>query len=281
MNEARRFGSLNLLIDFPPFFRPFFPNRQVSSFPFHSLALRTMEASTTLAAVASVARRMHEGHDAAHDFAHVERVRRLAASLAGEDENLLPRADAWLAEVAALLHDIKDYKQGYADGDTEIEARSILKEVGVEAQATEDILYAISECGFKKSLPHSDGRPPAHARPPSERASALRDILNDADLLDAIGAIGVARCFAFGGKRDRLLYNPDGPDNDGDGEALTQEAYAQRSQGQSYSLDHFGEKLFKLKALMRTKAGAARATQRHDFMVAFVQQFKAEREGRA
>ena len=75
-----------------------------------------MEASTTLAAVASVARRMHEGHDAAHDFAHVERVRRLAASLAGEDENLLPRADAWLAEVAALLHDIKDYKQ---NGETE------------------------------------------------------------------------------------------------------------------------------------------------------------------
>ncbi|RWW56704.1 hypothetical protein BHE74_00036558, partial [Ensete ventricosum] len=101
-------------------------------------------------------------------------------------------------------------------------------------------------------------------------------IVQDADRLDAIGAIGIARCFTYGGSKSHILYDPEIPPRQG----LTKETYMMKD-GKQTSVNHFHEKLFKLKDLMKTKAGKNRAEKRHKFMEDFLAEFYEEWSGRS
>lgn len=125
------------------------------------------------------------------------------------------------------------------------------------------MLYVIENISFRKEI--------------SQKASVDHPIelkiVQDADRLDAIGAVGIARCFSFGAARDRPMYDP----NVLPKENMTKEEYDEQiKKNNSVTLNHFYEKLFKIKDMMKTESGKKIALQRHDFMVTFVEQFKQE-----
>ncbi|CAL9135601.1 unnamed protein product [Musa acuminata var. zebrina] len=200
--------------------------------------------------------------DASHDAAHAFRVRGLALSLAKEEALSGPSLE--IVELAALLHDIGDYK--YAKDLTEdtTTVEKFLEEEGLEERKTEKILAIIRHMGFKNEV----------ASTSSPDSSLEFCIVQDADRLDAIGAIGIARCFTYGGSKNHILYDPEIPPRQG----LTKEKYMMKD-GKQTSVNHFHEKLFKLKDLMKTKAGKNRAEKRHKFMEDFLAEFYEEWSG--
>ncbi|CAK9195020.1 unnamed protein product [Sphagnum jensenii] len=196
--------------------------------------------------------------DSSHDPFHAFRVRDLALSLAKEEA--LPPNSLQIVELACLLHDIGKCKQG-----TESVA-DFLREQGVEAKSAEVILSIISSMGFKEELGGSLNH---------DQCSLEFAIVQDADRLDAIGAIGIARAFTYGGNRNHMIHDPDQAPRTN----LTKMEYM-HSDAKLTTLNHFHEKLLKLKGLMKTKAGKQRAEGRHKFMETYLQQFQGEWEGR-
>ncbi|XP_030441222.1 uncharacterized protein LOC115663358 [Syzygium oleosum] len=218
--------------------------------------------------VVAEAEKLMEGHmkgnDSSHDAWHVFRVRDLALSLARE-EGLASRPDSMeIVELAALLHDIGDYKY-LRDPSEEKIVENFLEEQGVEESKKIKILRIVRGMGFKneiKGLAENEVFPEF-------------GVVQDADRLDAIGAIGIARCFTFGGSRNRVLHDPAiQPRSD-----LSQECYMKKEE--QTTLNHFYEKLLKLKDLMKTKAGQRRAEKRHKFMLEYLEEFCKEWDGRA
>ncbi|KAL8543556.1 hypothetical protein ACS0TY_004206 [Phlomoides rotata] len=205
-----------------------------------------------------------KGNDASHDAAHAFRVRDLALSLARE-EGLSASPDSMLiVELAALLHDIGDYKYMRDPSEGKVVEDFLVKE-GVDESITMKILSIIKGMGFKEEI------------------SGLKEktqcpefgVVQDADRLDAIGAIGIARCFTFGGSRNRVLHDPNiKPRLD-----LSKEKYMNKDE--QTTVNHFHEKLLKLKELMKTKAGQRRAEKRHKFMEEFLEEFYEEWDGKA
>lgn len=190
-----------------------------------------------------------------HDWHHINRVRKLAWQIAGQEG-----ANQEVAELAALVHDIADWK--FHGGDDTIgphEAERLLaKELAptdVIAQVA-DIVRTISYKGAGTTTPMS---------------SLEGQCVQDADRLDAIGAIGIARCFAYGGHAGRQIYDPDIPP------VLHATADEYRA-SKSHSLNHFYEKLFLLKDRMNTAAGMRLAEERHRYMEEFVARFLSEWE---
>ncbi|KZV15372.1 hypothetical protein F511_20357 [Dorcoceras hygrometricum] len=225
-----------------------------------------------------------KGNDASHDAAHAFRVRDLALSLAGE-EGLSSSPDSLLTiELAALLHDIGDYKYIRSVLSVLLGARfvitvSILRQDPSEGKIVEDFLVKenvdenirtktlsiINGMGFKEEMDRLGGG----------NFSAEFGVVQDADRLDAIGAIGIARCFTFGGNRNMVLHDPQiKPRSD-----LSKEKYMNKDH--QTTVNHFHEKLLKLKDLMKTKAGQKRAERRHKFMEEFLLEFYEEWDGRA
>ncbi|EXB55173.1 Uncharacterized protein ypgQ [Morus notabilis] len=205
-----------------------------------------------------------KGNDASHDAAHVWRVRDLALSLA-RDEGLSSNPQSMeIVELAALLHDIGDYKY-VRDPSEERIVENFLEEEGIEEEKKTKILGIIKGMGFKDELA---------GRANGETSLEFR-VVQDADRLDAIGAIGIARCFTFGGSRNRLLHDPNiQPRSD-----LSKEQYMEKDE--QTTVNHFHEKLLKLKDMMKTKAGRSRADRRHKFMEEFLKEFYEEWEGKA
>ncbi|KAK1326995.1 hypothetical protein QJS10_CPA01g00093 [Acorus calamus] len=208
------------------------------------------------------------GNDGSHDASHAFRVRDLALSLAIE-EGLSSSPDTLLiVELAALLHDIGDHKY-VRDQSEEMIVERFLDEEGLDEGKKERILGIIRGMGFKDELARI-------ANGDSFLGSIEFGVVQDADRLDAIGAIGIARCFTFGGSRNRVLHDPKIlPRMD-----LSKEKYTSKDEKQT-TVNHFHEKLLKLKDLMKTKAGQKRAAQRHKFMEDFLGEFYEEWEGRA
>ncbi|XP_057500581.1 uncharacterized protein LOC130784645 [Actinidia eriantha] len=209
-----------------------------------------------------------KGNDASHDAAHVFRVRDLALSLARE-EGLSASPDSMeIVELAALLHDIGDYKYTKNSSPEEKIAGEFLESEGVDEFKKSKILSIIKGMGFKEEIEgHGDGK---------KHRDVEFGVVQDADRLDAIGAIGIARCFTFGGSRNAALYDPKiMPRSD-----LCKEQYMKKGE-KTTSLNHFHEKLLKLKGLMKTEAGKRRAERRHKFMEDFLQEFYEEWDGRA
>ena len=200
-------------------------------------------------------RELLAGDATGHDWWHVERVRRLALRLAAEEG-----ADKFVVEVAALLHDVADWK---LSGDAEAgarRAREWLASLGVEAPIVEHVAGIVAGISFKG------------AGVPTPMSTIEGRVVQDADRLDALGAIGIARAFAYGGSRGRPLHDPSE-------EPRLHGSFAEYRSATGGTLNHFHEKLLLLRERMNTAAGRRLADERHRFMEEFVRRFLAEWEG--
>lgn len=187
--------------------------------------------------------------DASHDFAHIERVLKNAEEILQQES----AANEEVVHLAVLLHDIDDAKYQTAG---QLTATDILQTIG----ATDDLSLQVLAC--IESVSFSGGNA-------KELTSIEGAIVRDADRLDAIGAIGIARTFAFGGARGRKLYDKSETARD----RMSEAEYRGR---ETASVTHFYEKLLLLKELMVTEEGKRLAEQRHDYMVGFLKQLERE-----
>jgi uncharacterized protein len=188
-----------------------------------------------------------------HDWHHIHRVWKLARQIGAKEG-----ANQEVVELGALVHDIADWK--FHDGDDSVgprEAERLLREEGASTENIEQVVEIVATISYKG------------AGVTTAMKSLEGQCVQDADRLDAIGAIGIARCFAYGGHAGRLMYDPDEPPV----MHATAEAY-KASKG--HSLNHFYEKLFLLKDRMNTESGKALAEERHRFMEQYVECFLEE-----
>lgn len=215
------------------------------------------ERRARLIALAEAFARAELAHDhSGHDWSHIERVRRLAVRIAREEG-----ADVFVCELAALLHDIADDKIAGDQATGQARVRGWLQEHGADRETTERVMDIIATMSFAGG-----------ERPPM--TSLDGKVVQDADRLDAIGAIGVVRAFAYGATRGRVMHDPSIPPR----ERMSREEY--RAQP-SPTINHFYEKLLLLKDRLNTAHARQLAVERHRFMLAFLDQFYAEWEGRA
>jgi uncharacterized protein len=194
--------------------------------------------------------------EAGHDWFHIERVYKTALNI-----NTQENGDLLTVGLAALLHDIADSK--FNDGDEEIgpqTAGAFLSGLNISPEVIIHVQQIIRNMSYKSSL----GEVNHHSRE--------LDIVQDADRLDAIGAIGIARAFTYGGYKNRTMYDPAIPSTPDQ----SKEAYKNST---APTINHFYEKLLLLKDLMNTSAGKRLAQQRHDFMLLYLDQFYKEWEG--
>ena len=194
-----------------------------------------------------------EGAEAGHDWFHIERVWKLSKKIAKNE-----KANTEIVELAALLHDIADPK--FHNGDETLAIKislEFLKSIDVEENIINQVLYIIEYISFKN-----------RSQAP-EIPSIELQIVQDADRLDAIGAIGIARTFNFGGFKNNLMYHPDiQPQLN-----MSKEEY-KKSNGTT--LNHLYEKHLLLKDLMNTETAKKIASERHDFMLKFLDEFYKE-----
>jgi uncharacterized protein len=189
-----------------------------------------------------------------HDWWHIERVHLNAKRIAATEN-----VDQLVVELAALLHDISDSKfnGGNETLGSEI-AANFLKNQGLSADRIEHVVQIINHISFKGG------------KEKRQFYSVELGVVQDADRLDAIGAIGIARCFNYGGFKGSEIYNPSIPPNPN----MTKEEYKKGGP----SINHFYEKLLLLKDLMNTQTGRSMAEHRHEFMQQFLQEFFDEVE---
>ncbi|PGE94480.1 phosphohydrolase [Bacillus pseudomycoides] len=186
-----------------------------------------------------------------HDWYHIERVHKLALSLSEKEGG-----DRFVIEMAALLHDVADEKLNESEEAGMKKVSDWLEGLNVTEEENEHILHIIMNMSYKGG--HGG------------KVSTLEGkIVQDADRLDALGAIGIARTFAYGGAKGRLMYDPNIPPR----EEMTKEEYRKNDDP---SLNHFYEKLLKLKDLMNTDAAKREAEIRHRYMEEFIEQFMKE-----
>ncbi|MGE8204246.1 HD domain-containing protein [Heyndrickxia sp. NPDC080065] len=190
-----------------------------------------------------------------HDFYHVDRVRKLALYIADEEKN----GDPFVIEMAALLHDIPDEKLNDSTFIGMEKLNSFLDTIPLTNDQRTQIVNIINKISFK-------GGNEAELTTFEEKA------VRDADRLDAIGAIGIARVFAYGGRKGQAIYDPKIEIR----ENMTVEQYRK---GRSASIQHFYEKLLKLKALMHTETAKKIAIERHLWMEKYLEQFFKEWNG--
>ena len=192
-----------------------------------------------------------------HDWWHIYRVWKNAQHIASKEGNV----NTTIVELGALLHDIADSK--FHNGDEEIgpkTARAFLIAQDVPEAVVHQVENIVRHISFKGSVEGQQWTSPELA------------IIQDADRLDAVGAIGIARTFSYGGHKGRALYDPHIKPN----LAMTKSEYKINT---APSLNHFYEKLLLLKDLMNTNTGKEMAADRHDFMELYLAQFYAEWEG--
>ena len=196
------------------------------------------------------------GEGTGHDWWHVYRVWKVAKKIAEKE-----KADSFVVELSALLHDIADWK--FNDGDENtgaIVSKEWLESISVDEETIKHVCDIVAKSSFKG------------AGVENKIDTLEGKILQDADRLDAIGAIGIARTFAYGGNRNREIYNPEiKPEFH-----TTAEQY-KKSKGST--INHFYEKLLLLKDLMHTDTAKKMAEERHKFMELFLSKFMLEWEG--
>lgn len=191
--------------------------------------------------------------EAGHDWFHIDRVYKNAIAI-----NSIAQGDGLVVALAALLHDIADSK--FNGGDEEIGPRiagEFLTSLGLEAAVITHVQQIIKNLSYKASLGTIDFH------------SKELDIVQDADRLDAIGAIGIARAFTYGGYKNRVLYDPEIQPKLN----MTKEEYKNTT---APTINHFYEKLLLLKDLMKTEEGKKMAKERHEFMLTYLEQFYLE-----
>jgi uncharacterized protein len=213
-----------------------------------------MESSSIIDKTINYVQQTLKNSEGGHDWWHTHRVYLNAQKIASGE----PEIDTEVVLLAALLHDIADSK--FHNGNEQIgpdTARLFLSSEGFDSIKINHVVSIIENISFKGGK--------------SERTfhSKELDIVQDADRLDAIGAIGIARAFNYGGFKGNEIYNPEIPPN----LEMTKEEY---KKGKQPSVNHFYEKLLLLKDLMNTKTGREMAQQRHEFMLEYLDQFYRE-----
>ena len=186
-----------------------------------------------------------------HDFFHIQRVVNNTQKIASEES-----CDLNYALQLAYLHDVGDYKLHNGEDKTEVLVTEILKNTGLRESHVSTLIKDIKLIGFKGGL--------------NEKSDKIEvQIVQDADRLDALGAIGIARAFAYGGSKGRLLHDPDF-------KAEIFNSVADYQNSQAPTIQHFYDKLLKLKDLMNTETGKKLAEERHEFMLSYLKQFYHE-----
>jgi uncharacterized protein len=196
------------------------------------------------------------GAEGGHDWWHIYRVWQVAKRIAATE-----KVDMLVVELGALLHDIADAK--FHNGDESVGpklAQEFLRSHGVDNQLIEHVVNIISNISF------GGGNQQQHFSSPE------LNVVQDADRLDALGAIGIARTFNYGGFKSREMYNPDIKPN----LHMTKDEYRNST---APTLNHFYEKLLLLKDRMNTQTGKQMAEKRHLFMEEYLSEFYAEWEG--
>jgi len=212
-----------------------------------------MSNKEVIEAVAAHFKKEFAHESTGHDWYHIERVWKNAKTI-NEKEG----GDTFVVELGALLHDIADHKF-VEDADHESHKRTVnlLSGLGVSDEIIEKVLHIVLNCSFKGGIGEN------------KMKSIEGLIVQDADRLDAIGAIGIARTFAFGGKFGNLLYDPEVSPST----FSSAEEYRKK---RTHTVNHFYEKLLLLKDGMNTATGLEMAQGRHDYMEAFLTQFYGE-----
>jgi uncharacterized protein len=218
--------------------------------------ITTPDTSFTIQKTESFVKQTLQNAESGHDWWHILRVWNNAKLIAQTE-----KVDLLIVELAALLHDIADSK--FHNGDEEIgpkTAADFLKSIEVEADVIEHVQQIIRNMSFKSSFDKQGF------------SSEEMKVVQDADRLDAIGAIGIARAFTYGGFKNREMYIPEIQPNFN----LTKEAYKNST---APTINHFYEKLLLLKDLMNTETAKKIAVKRHEFMELYLEQFAAEWNG--
>jgi uncharacterized protein len=198
-----------------------------------------MNKTNVISRVEGFARQSIVSYDSGHDWWHLQRVRGLALHL-----QKVEGGDPLLIEIAALLHDVDDTKfDGKMDLNTGDRITRLLKEIDIEDKIINEVIF------INKNISFSKGAKPQNISPEFM-------IVQDADRLDAIGAIGVARAFNYGGFRNNPIYDPSGE--------------------RATTVGHFYDKLLKLKELMNTNEGRKLADERHKYLESFLKEFFSE-----
>lgn len=197
-----------------------------------------------------------EHAEAGHDWFHIERVFKTSLNI-----NKIEKGDELIVSFAALLHDIADPK--FNNGDEELGpnvAADFLKSINIDDHVVNEVKLIIQNMSFKNSFDNKGF------------TSKEMNIVQDADRLDAIGAIGIARAFTYGGYKNRVLYNPEIKPE----QHHSKESYKNTT---APTINHFYEKLLLLKDMMNTESGKAIAEKRHNFMISYLEHFYSEWEG--
>jgi uncharacterized protein len=213
-------------------------------------------------------------NDPSHDWFHVERVYKNAVHLAEQEQLADPTlsVDMEVVQLAALFHDAVDFKYDHAAGRS---LESIAEErlppffarFGLPDAKVAKIVHIVLNISWRKELENKQQSEPA------SDCEAELSIVRDADRLDAIGAMGVARCFAFSGAKMRPLHVP----NARPIENMSAQQYNEQSvKNESTAVNHFYEKLLLVKDKMKTRTGRVLAEQRNEFMLQYLKQFDAE-----
>ncbi len=217
-----------------------------------------MSHSELIANTIKFVKKSLQNAEGGHDWFHIQRVWANAKHIAEGEE-----ADILIVELGALLHDIADSK--FHNGDESVGplvASDFLKSQDVDPKIIDHVIKIIENVSFKGGNVTRDF------------SSIELDIVQDADRLDAIGAIGIARTFNYGGFKNRALYDPEIEPNLN----MTKEEY---KASKAPTINHFYEKLLLLKDRMNTETGRRIAADRHAFMVEYLNQFYAEWNGEA
>lgn len=199
-----------------------------------------------------------EGEGSGHDWWHIDRVRKIALSI-GKEEG----ANLYIIELAALLHDIADWK--FHHGDETIGpsvAREWLESIQVDETVVSHVCDIIKTISFKGAGVHTPMK------------TKEGEVVQDADRIDALGAIGIARAFAYGGSKGRVMYNPYLKPQ------LHQSFEAYKNDKDGHTINHFYEKLLLLKERMNTPSGKKMAIARHTYMEHYLAQFYEEWQGK-
>ncbi len=216
-----------------------------------------MEKDQIIEATIEYFKKNFSGEATGHDWFHIQRVWKLSKNIAKKEGVM----DMFVVEMGALLHDIADHK--FHDGDENIgtiKAAEYLEKFDINEEQKRKIIDIVKEISFKGK------------RVSTKMSSKEGEVVQDADRLDAMGAIGVARTFAYGGSKNREIYNPVV-------KPVCHTSFAAYKVSTAPTINHFYEKLLNLKDRMNTATGKKEAIRRHDFMESFLQNFYQDWDG--
>ena len=195
------------------------------------------------------------GNDSSgHDWWHIYRVWKNAITICRHE-----KANAFVVELAALLHDLDDWKFNEGEDETPHHAKAWMQQRDVDPRVNEQVCEIIMNVSYKG------------AQVKNKMKSLEGFIVQDADRLDAIGAIGIGRAFAYGGYKNRPMYDPESSNQ-------MHASFEEYKNSKSATINHFYEKLLLLKDMMNTSTAKQIAEQRHEVMLRFLDQFMNEWE---